>query len=501
MANLIHLSQIKGGTTLRSDVNTLMTSYDAYKVLTDIAKGDGSNYNVNELLTALKSVQDNLTADVLTAGSIDNRIQAAKDGIQQKLDEINNTPIKDRVKVQATLNSSTLTFDGDIDSLVPNVDTVSPYVIYTQDNKPVQNELGEALTYDFATQTLNGVPSRPDPADADPTDGIDYVAVSGDISVKLFPVGEFTFSSLKPDYLLDNVELNTVVYAQAIDQIVVDLAQDQQLIDHVTALVGTETVQQQIENITSGLDTRLTDVETELGVLQGDTTVVGSIDQRIEAVRAVLAQQVADETSAREAADTALDTRVTELETKVGEDISNAIAQEVADREAADAALQTAIDAEKTRAMAAEGALQTAIDNEVTRATAAETALDTKIDDTKTATDAVIETNRKTAYNADQDRQHEVRLINAVKDKLQKFEVATDGTHSFVLDFEPNLEPVVAFVNGIRYSEGVEFSVDRATKTVTWDYTAANGGFDVLSGFVVEVAYKHTEAVAGPTYA
>ena len=64
----------------------------------------------------------------------------------------------------------------------------------------------------------------------------------------------------------------------------------------------------------------------------------------------------------------------------------------------------------------------------------------------------------------------------------------------------PNATPVVVKINGISYSEGDEFTVDRVNKKVVWTYTAANGGFDLVTGMKLEVVYKTTASVPAPTH-
>ncbi len=49
----------------------------------------------------------------------------------------------------------------------------------------------------------------------------------------------------------------------------------------------------------------------------------------------------------------------------------------------------------------------------------------------------------------------------------------------FSLGCVPTNDKVRMSINGVDYVEGKHFTVDRAQKTVTWTYTAANGGFDI----------------------
>lgn len=481
MANLIHLAQIKGGKQLRTDIDALQASYDAYKVLTDIAKDGGGNYNVNEMLVALKASITALEGSLGSGGSVDDKIDAATADLQGKIDLINNKAIKDRVKLTAVLKSTpavSLVINGDVGTLVPNIDTVQKYVIYDAvTNRAIQNETGGALLYDFATSQVVGTPSKADPADKDPMDGVTYIPLVDDVNVKLFPVGEFTFSQLSPDYLLDNEELNLVAYDNAIDRIVVDLAQDQELIDSIKALVGTETVQNQIKLITDALAVRIAANEADLATLKGTDAEPGSVAHSVKTAQDALQANIDAEAVTRAEADTALGARIDAIEGAVGgggsvdTKIAEAIAAEAALREAADTALQGAIDAEKLRAETAEGA----------------------ISDT-------VEANRKTAHNANLDRVHDIALINAKRKVRDKMVGVVDSQVSFPLTESPDTELVLARINGVEYVEGDEFTVDRAQKTVTWTATAANEGFDIQSTFKVEFRYQVVDAVVPPVH-
>ena len=381
-------------------------------------------------------------------------------------------------------------------TVVPSVDTVGEYVLYYETNKPLMDGNGEALTYNFGNHLLSGVPSFADPSDGTPENGVDYIPVNEDATIKIFPVGEFTFNSLPEDYLLDNVELNTVVYAQAIDQLALDLSSDVTLIEHVTALVGTQTVQNQINTITTALDARIDVLEGEMAGLIGGGS--GSIDDRIEATRVALQTNIDNEEAARIAADNGLDTRLDTLE--AGNATPGSVAKQVKDAVDAEAATRTAADnaevTNRTNAINAEATLRANADN--TEA-AARAAADTTLQNNINTLTGGAEANRKTAYNADLDRQYDVALINAVVDKDKAF-TSTDAQTVFILDETPNAAKVVLEVNGIAYDEGMEFTVDRVNKSVTWTYTAAAEGFDMVAGFKVKAIYKTTASITAPIH-
>jgi len=464
MSKLISLSQIQGALDLRSDVDVLQASYDAYKVLTDIAKDGGGNYNVNELLTSLKTVVDEQLVGV-GEGSVDDRITAAKDDLQAKIDTINATAVKDRVKVTGTISESVsaIVFDQDIASTVPNIDNATEYNVYYDDNTPVLDATGNNLTYSFANGLLSGTPSIADPNDSDLSDGVSYVPVVGNLTnIKVFPVGEFTFEQLPVNYLLDNEEMNLVAYTNAIDSIVVDLSENQELIDQVAALIGTETVQAQITAITDALGARTTVLETKVATLEADETTAGSVDFKVKTAKDDLQAQIdtiaGSGTGSIEdqinSAVTPLDGRLDVLE---GDDtVVGSVAKSVKD---ASDALQAQVDATNTD-----------LGNKYTE-----------------------------LYNKDQDRIFDIATINSVKDDTDDF-TATVGQTVFALTNVPNMSAVKLIVNGVSYKEGTNFTVDRGAKTATWTFTAASNGFDMVAGMAVTAEYKHTESVAAPSY-
>ena len=471
MGKLIDLRQIKHGVAIKTDVDALKASYDAYKVLTDIAGGAAGNYNVNELLTSLKNTVDLQLGD--GAGSVEQRIQAAKDDLQGKIDVINNTVIRDRVKLHGTISAAgVLSFDLGgklLSELVPEIDSTQTYPVYHLNNRPVLDANGEVVVYDFTTQTLSGVPHKANPDDAElPTE---YIPINAPVDFKVFPVGSFTFASLPEDYLLDNIELNLVYYAKAIDDIVVGLAGNSQLIDHVKALVGTETVQQQITLITNALQARIETLEDRadvvddrLAVVQGDATTVGSIAQQVKT------------------ASDALQAQLTTLQG--GDDVNGSVARAV---KLASDALQAQIDVING--------------DELTNGSIAKAVNDAKVllQQSIAALTATVEDNRKAAYNANQDRQYDIALINAVVD-VRDVPVVSSNQVDFSLSEVPNATLVVMKINGISYTEGEDFTVNRPAKTLAWTNTDANGGFDILNTMKIEILYKKTNAVASPVY-
>ena len=74
--------------------------------------------------------------------------------------------------------------------------------------------------------------------------------------------------------MLDNQELQLLSYDQAINKIITNLAQDQSLIDKISALVGEEAVAEQIKEKTDALQNQ---IDTLNGTVSGHTTSLADI--------------------------------------------------------------------------------------------------------------------------------------------------------------------------------------------------------------------------------
>ena len=65
--------------------------------------------------------------------------------------------------------------------------------------------------------------------------------------------------------------------------------------------------------------------------------------------------------------------------------------------------------------------------------------------------------------------------------------VGVEPTTSFALKYKP-CSPIQFYVNGSMYTTDC-WTFDKTTNTITWNYTAANDGFDITDGFVVSIVY------------
>lgn len=263
------LSQIQGGVELRADVDTLKTSYDAAKVITTTSKGEGGGtYNADELLT---KIQTDIT-------SLDSKTQEA---IKTAVDAIKNKVVKDvvRIQVEATYSagdgegSYNVQLPEDFDTKVPSANKETPVSVYELDNTAVIDETGAQITINLTDGTLSGYPCEVDEA-ASAGGTTVYKKRTESFDIKFFPVGTFTLDTLSEDYMLDNQELQLLSYDQAINKIITNLAQDQSLIDKISALVGEEAVAEQIKKKTDVLQNQ---IDTLNGTVSGHTTSLADI--------------------------------------------------------------------------------------------------------------------------------------------------------------------------------------------------------------------------------
>ena len=263
------LSQIQGGVELRTDVDTLKTSYDAAKVITTTSKGEGGGtYNADELLT---KIQTDIT-------SLDSKTQEA---IKTAVDAIKNKVVKDvvRIQVEATYSagdgegSYNVQLPEDFDTKVPSANKETPVSVYELDNTAVIDETGNQITINLTDGTLSGYPCEVDEA-ASAGGTTVYKKRTKSFYIKFFPVGTFTLDTLSEDYMLDNQELQLLSYDQAINKIITNLAQDQSLIDKISALVGEEAVAEQIKEKTDALQNQ---IDTLNGTVSGHTTSLADI--------------------------------------------------------------------------------------------------------------------------------------------------------------------------------------------------------------------------------
>lgn len=277
--NLIRLAQIENGLAMQEDVQALKTSYDALKVLTNISKGeDLGNYNVNELLVVLKATLDSITGGEGGSGGSGGGTGSLVE-MQQQINIINNKVIKDVVKLELKVENNVIVMPDNYVDIEVNLDKSKTYPVYYLNNTVVFNETGGQLYFNFETKQFVGIPSKVDPNCKDPQH-LTYVKIEENFAFKVFAIGSFTFVNLPADALLDNQEMTILAYNQVLNQIVVNLANNTELIAEIKTLISNEVIQQQITAITSVLEQRITAIEINGCKVSSEyiSTVINDID-------------------------------------------------------------------------------------------------------------------------------------------------------------------------------------------------------------------------------
>jgi len=288
--SLTNLAQIKGGLKLQQDVAALLKSYDAAKVLTQIAKKvaegeEAANYNVEELLAELKAKVDSISG----AGEA-----VSLDDLNAAIKALADKKIKDMVRVELPIASGVATVPADFDTLVPACDKTKVLPVYSADNEVVFNENGEQLTINLSTGALNGVPSEVDAeASAADADGKTIYKAKADFTGKIFPAGEWKLADLPTEALLDNNEMQLVAYKTALDKLVVDLTRDEDLINQVKELVGEKAVKDQLDAALEAVNEAIAGKAEKAALDEVDETVK-AIDERVKAIEDVQEEMVSD---------------------------------------------------------------------------------------------------------------------------------------------------------------------------------------------------------------
>ena len=465
--SLMKLAQITGGTRLRSDVDALQKSYEAAKVLTDIAKTgeNAGSYNVNELLKELK---ENIAA---ITGEDSQDVTSLK-SLKAAVDAINGRKVSDYVRLDLPVSNNVLDIST-VAEKVPGLDTTKALPVYSTDGKILYDENGNQLTVNMTSGALSGTPSIIDEVEtAKKTDGTRVYKAFSATTLRIYPQGTWTFSSVPADAALDNDEMKLVTYQKALDDIVIELAKDKDLINSVKELIGEKTVSDQLETQKTALEAKISDAATTAAnnlataktELEGKITEAGTTAQtNLKAAERDLNEKI---TKATTDAQTNLNAAKTELQANIDKKFDSA---SVVTSTAAAAEGHTAAEDKVLSEAAVESKFQAAAAKEAADIAAAKKAAEDSDAALKTAADAL--TTRVSAIEAAEEQE--------VTDKVAV--TSATAVTAFTLTKTPTAELVRAFINGVAYFEGEDFTVDRSAKTATWTATAAAGGFDITS--------------------
>lgn len=430
--SLMKLAQITGGTLLRSDVDALQKSYEAAKVLTDIAKTgeNAGSYNVNELLKELKKNIAAITGE-------DSDVTSLK-SLKAAVDAINDHKVSDYVRLDLAVSNNVLDIST-VAEKVPGLDTTKALPVYSTDGKILYDENGNQLTVNMTSGALSGTPSIIDEVEtAKKTDGTRVYKAFSTTTLRIYPQGTWTFSNVPADAALDNDEMKLVTYQKALDDIVIELAKDKTLIASVRALIGEKAVSDQLETQKKALETKISDTATTAAndLASAKTELQANINKKFDSASVVTSTAAAAEDHVA-AEDKVLSEAAVESKLKAA-----------ANKEAADIA------AAKKAAEDGDATLKTAADALTTRVSAIEAAEEQEVTDKVAVTSATAVT-------------------------------------AFTLTKAPTAELVRAFINGIAYFEDEDFTVDRTAKTATWTATATAGGFDITSELTNKVIFVY----------
>lgn len=474
--SLMKLAQITGGTLLRSDVDALQKSYEAAKVLTDIAKTgeNAGSYNVNELLKELKKNIAAITGE-------DSDVTSLK-SLKAAVDAINDHKVSDYVRLDLAVSNNVLDIST-VAEKVPGLDTTKALPVYSTDGKILYDENGNQLTVNMTSGALSGTPSIIDEVEtAKKTDGTRVYKAFSATTLRIYPQGTWTFSNVPADAALDNDEMKLVTYQKALDDIVIELAKDKTLIASVQALIGEKTVSDQLATQKTALETKISDAATTAAnnlaaaktELEGKITDAGTTAQtNLETAEKDLNEKI---TKATTDAQTNLDTAKTELQANIDKKFDSA---SVVTSTAAAAEDHVAAEDKVLSEAAVESKIKAAANKEAADIAAAKKAAEDGDAALKTAADSL--TTRVSAIEAAEEQE--------VTDKVTV--TSATAVTAFTLTKAPTAELVRAFINGIAYFEDEDFTVDRTAKTATWTATATAGGFDITSELTNKVIFVY----------
>ena len=313
MAYLVNPVQIQGLPEAMGYIDTWKTTgYPANLVNTSINIKDQEGndttdtYTADALLLDLKQTLDNMTGGTgeISLATLSNRIAQINAELNggtyinndstvtiAQADSVKGKEINDVVRVifnVASAGSGAVTITADTANTAKlNAHLRSSQLLdaYTIDGTPLVSSTGTALKFDLDNRIFagNAAPYILDIAktlvqdsDTNP-DNFENLESDGSISsaaavyspyigdFKVFPVGTWKFSELPSDAFLDNNELQMVAYDQALQQIILKLASDNDFIRRLNDAVGEEAIQAAVNSAAARFDVRIKRLEGATG--------------------------------------------------------------------------------------------------------------------------------------------------------------------------------------------------------------------------------------------
>ena len=294
MSGLLKLYQIKGGQQIRDDLDALLESYEASKVITTVIEQEGSAgsgtvyYDTDKLLALLK-----VNVDRILQGSDNTEtLKTLRDSISILAESINDTQehiVSDLIKVELER------INGEVS--VPVIegitDLAAPLEVYNTDNRPMFNHRGEPLTFILLSKTFNGTPAELDIETAVQDNREEaYKPITGDFRFKVYPIGTWELGAIPQEALLDNTEFHSISYDRAINKIIVAISANKALLARIKEQLGNYVIEDVITDLTNSLEARINTVESE-GVKL--TQLTGTETEEIKRATQVYTKNAVDE--------------------------------------------------------------------------------------------------------------------------------------------------------------------------------------------------------------
>ena len=420
--------------------------------------------------------------NIATITGDDSKDVTSLKSLKSAVDAINDRKVSDYVRLDLAVSNNVLDIST-VAEKVPGLDTTKALPVYSTNGKILYDENGNQLTVNMTSGALSGTPSVIDEVEtAKKTDGTRVYKAFSATTLRIYPQGTWTFSSVPADAALDNDEMKLVTYQKALDDIVIELAKDKTLIANVQALIGEKTVSDQLETQKTALEAKISNAATTAAnnlataktELEGKITEAGTTAQtNLEAAERDLNEKI---TKATTDAQTNLNAAKTELQANIDKKFDSA---SVVTSTAAAAEGHTAEEDKVLSEAAVESKFQAAAAKEAADIAAVKKAAEDGDAALKTAADAL--TTRVSAIEAAEEQE--------VTDKVAV--TSATAVTAFTLAKKPTAELVRAFINGVAYFEDEDFTVDRSAKTATWTATAAAGGFDITNDLTNKVIFVY----------
>jgi len=543
---LTNLSQIKGGQALRSDV-------DALQLWKSALTAAGINTSTSDGNEGVLTIQDAIDKIVSTADINNSESPVNLATLKAAIDTINNKEIKDVVKTDLAATYANEAYTVDVSGVDANLKTAANNAlpVYLADGRVVYADANGSsqLTINLTTGAFSGTPYLLEDKVANRGNneteaGVDvYYEIGNNFNFKVFAEGTWTFGTLPANALLDNQEMKSLAYDQAINSIVKKIATDEDVVAAISELVGQTAVATQITTITDTLYRYASIVGTD-AVAESTPGAGDGVDaEAITSTTPVYSKNKVDQLLANANSDNTTElnkkyefanittasavTAVAATANNFGQagyvaPLAGVTAEGAATKSTVmysgalvdakiDQAVKDALDTASAGVLAldtktydfanivgraAAAAVGTSGDVGYVAAADAETVTESTQVYSKAAVDyikSIVDSNLAIAVNnALTDARNNADRIDDILDVYKPVvETVTVDSANAVTTFNLTSTPtdtlVKMYINGVVYFENDEFTVDRQNNTVTWSFAASDqpGHIEGVDGFTI----------------